>query len=234
MRASALAVPRVASSLKPMSWIWVAIPVAADLSRSATERKTVPASRQPRSGRRLRLGEGCREVPRDAHHLAGGAHLRAEQDIGPREAVEGQHRLLDAHVTGGDLVRQIQSASFSPSMIRQASLATGSPIALETNGTVRDARGLASITCSPSLPWIANCTFSRPTTPSALAIPVAWARISSSISPPSECGGSTQAESPEWIPASSTCCMIPAIHTSSPSHSASTSTSTESSRKRSR
>ncbi len=31
-------------------------------------------------------------------------------------------------------------------MIRQASFASGTPTALETNGTVRDARGLASIT----------------------------------------------------------------------------------------
>ena len=30
------------------------------------------------------------------------------------------------------------------------------------------------------------------------------------MSGPSECGGSTQALSPEWIPASSTCCMIAA------------------------
>ena len=41
-------------------------------------------------------------------------------------------------------------------------------------------------------------------------------------------------ESPEWMPASSTCCMIPPIQTSSPSHSASTSTSIAFSRKRSR
>ncbi len=34
----------------------------------------------------------------------------------------------------------------SPSMIRQASFASGTPTALDTNGTVRDARGLASIT----------------------------------------------------------------------------------------
>ena len=38
------------------------------------------------------------------------------------------------------------SASRSPSITRQAILASGSPVALETNGTVRDARGLASIT----------------------------------------------------------------------------------------
>ncbi len=58
----------------------------------------------------------------------------------------------------------------SPSSTRVASLASGSPIAFETNGTVRDARGLASITYSSS-PWIAYWTLSSPTTPSALAIP---------------------------------------------------------------
>ena len=39
-----------------------------------------------------------------------------------------------------------RSAMRSPSMIRHAIFASGTPIALETNGTVRDARGLASIT----------------------------------------------------------------------------------------
>ena len=39
-----------------------------------------------------------------------------------------------------------RSASFSPSIRRQAIFASGTPIALETNGTVRDARGLASMT----------------------------------------------------------------------------------------
>ena len=38
------------------------------------------------------------------------------------------------------------SASFSPSISRQAIFAIGAPIALLTNGTVRDARGFASIT----------------------------------------------------------------------------------------
>ena len=45
-------------------------------------------------------------------------------------------------------------------------------------------------------------------------MPRVCSRICSSISSPSECGGSTQAESPEWIPASSTCCMMPPIQTS--------------------
>ena len=118
-------------------------------------------------------------------------------------------------------------------MIRQASFASGTPTALETNGTVREARGLASITYS-SPAWTAYCTFSSPTTPTASASSRVAQRICSSISSPSECGGRTQALSPEWTPASSTCCMIPPIHTSAPSHRASTSTSVASSRNRSR
>jgi hypothetical protein len=39
-----------------------------------------------------------------------------------------------------------RSASVAPSMIRAAALASGTAVALETNGTVRDARGLASST----------------------------------------------------------------------------------------
>ena len=38
------------------------------------------------------------------------------------------------------------SASFSPSIRRQAIFASGTPMAFDTNGTVREARGLASIT----------------------------------------------------------------------------------------
>jgi hypothetical protein len=37
-------------------------------------------------------------------------------------------------------------------MSRQAIFASGTPIALDTNGTVREARGLASITYSSSSP----------------------------------------------------------------------------------
>ena len=40
----------------------------------------------------------------------------------------------------------LKSASFSPAMMRAAILATGMPITLATNGTVREARGLTSST----------------------------------------------------------------------------------------
>ena len=101
----------------------------------------------------------------------------------------------------------------SPSMSRQAIFASGTPIALETNGTVREARGLASMTNRRPSSVTAYWMLMSPTVFRPSAMPRVCARISSSISGPSECGGSTQALSPEWIPASSTCCMIPPIQT---------------------
>ena len=124
-----------------------AMPTAAALSGSVTVRKTVPRGRQRDARRGLRLGERGREVLGDAHDLAGRAHLRAEQPVGAVEAVERQHRLLDARRGRpvGSAGRS-RSAIRSPSITRQAILASGTPVALDTNGTVRDARGLASIT----------------------------------------------------------------------------------------
>jgi hypothetical protein len=46
----------------------------------------------------------------------------------------------------------------------------------------------------------------------------------------SECGGSTLAESPEWMPASSMCCITPPMTTRLPSATQSTSTSMASAR----
>ena len=43
-------------------------------------------------------------------------------------------------------VGSLKEASFSPAMTRAAILATGTPITLATNGTVREARGLTSST----------------------------------------------------------------------------------------
>ena len=53
-------------------------------------------------------------------------------------------------------------------MTLAASFAKGTPVALLTNGTVREARGLTSSTYTRS-PFSANCTFMRPITPSSVA-----------------------------------------------------------------
>ena len=54
--------------------------------------------------------------------------------------------------------------------MRAAIFASGTPVALETNGTVREARGFTSRMKMPrpSL-CTANCTFIRPSTPSSRA-----------------------------------------------------------------
>ena len=75
---------------------------------------------------------------------------------------------------------------------------------------------------------MANWIFSRPLTCKAIASFLVCFLISSIILSESEYGGSVQVESPEWIPASSICSIIPAMITSSPSDMASTSTSIES------
>ena len=108
-------------------------------------------------------------------------------------------------------------------------MAQGTPVALETNGTVREALGLTSNRYSrPSL--TAYWMFIRPRTPISKARAwVAW-RISSIMALPRVWAGRTQAESPECTPACSICSMMPATTQSSPSHTASTSISTASSR----
>ena len=94
----ASAVPRVATIRKPRS--------CSDLGDRAGRRlvgvghgdEGRALGRQRRAGRGLGLGERAGEVARDAHDLAGRAHLRAEDGVRALEAVERQDRLLDADV----------------------------------------------------------------------------------------------------------------------------------------
>ena len=75
--------------------------------------------------------------------------------------------------------------------------------------------------------------FMSPITPISEAISRVCSLILSTILSGRVAGGSTHALSPEWMPASSMCSMIPPITVILPSQTASTSTSTASSRKRS-
>ena len=108
------------------------------------------------------LANARAEVGVEAHHLAGRLHLRAEHGVdvaavGRAEPVERHHRLLDRDRRVGRQVAAVagrrQQAlgaqllrSSRPSITRAAALASGVAVALETNGTVRLARGLASRT----------------------------------------------------------------------------------------
>ena len=121
----------------------------------------------------------------------------------------------------------------APTIVRAATFTSGTPVALATNGTVRLARGLASIT-NTWFAFTAYCTLMRPTTSSSVAMARVWPSITAMVSGLSEYGGSAQAESPECTPASSTCSMTPPMITSPvTSRMASTSTSVASSRNRS-
>src|SRR6185437_8218346 len=69
-----------------------------------------------------------------------------------------------------------RAASDSPNITRAAYDASGSPMALDTNGIVRLARGFTSSTYTvPSL--IANWTLMSPITPNALASATVCSRI---------------------------------------------------------
>ena len=95
-------------------------------------------------------------------------------------------------------------------------MASGTAVALDTNGTVRDARGFASSTYSTPAAS-AYCTLSSPRTPTPRAI-LCVASLTAAMSPrPRVIGGSAHAESPEWIPASSMCSITPPRYSSDPS-----------------
>ena len=102
-------------------------------------------------------------------------------------------------------------------MQRAAILASGMPVALDTNGTVREARGFTSsrkmVSSPSSLVWMANWVFISPTTFSALASSTTCLRSSAWVFAESEYGGSEHDESPECTPASSMCSMTPPIST---------------------
>ncbi|CAB4370454.1 unannotated protein [freshwater metagenome] len=83
-----------------------------------------------------------------------------------------------------------------PTASRAAALANATPVALLTNGTVREARGFASKTNNcESL--IANWILIKPTTPTALAIFVVASLIVAIALVSSDMDGNTHALSPE-------------------------------------
>ena len=118
-------------------------------------------------------------------------------------------------------------------MTLAAIFASDVPVAFDRYGTVRDARGFTSSTYTTSS-LVANCTFISPTTPSARAMRRVCSRIVCRWRSGQRNGGTTHELSPEWMPASSMCSMMPPMITAPVlSATASTSNSNASSRNRS-
>ena len=146
----AAAVPAVATMVKPRSAKRRAAVRPAGLSRSASERNT-----EPRSGSLL---------PTAVWLLAKATpKVRSMPMTSPVERISGPRRVStpkrskgsaasftatcpppSAPALAGMSPSARSSASVAPTMSRAATLASGTAVALETNGTVRLARGLAS------------------------------------------------------------------------------------------
>ena len=108
-------------------------------SAAAAGRPRAPPWRRPWAGRR--------RSPSPRRSSAS----PAEHGIGAGETGEGQHGRLDGHLPGRALAGGLsqgrsRSVKRRPAMSRHAASTRLIPVALLANGTVRDARGLASST----------------------------------------------------------------------------------------
>ena len=123
------------------------VPAPAALSVSVTVMKTVPPSGSDAPAAAWAFANAVGKSPAipitsPVERISGPSNESA-----PKKRLKGRTASLTATyspLTGSAGRRS--SLSGVPSAIRHASLASGRPIALDTNGTVRDARGFASMT----------------------------------------------------------------------------------------
>ena len=139
-------VPRVAHSVKPMSASWRAMWSTRSLSRSFTELKTLPSV-----GRGLNAliwdlakamsGSGSMPITSPVDFISGPSTTSM-----PGKRPQGKTASFTQWYSGVISRVKPSSSSVLPAMTCAASLARGLPMALETNGTVREARGFTSMT----------------------------------------------------------------------------------------
>ena len=247
LRRSTWAVPDVASTSKPSSASRFTGKMIERLSRSATDTNTRPSVGSPPNAAACDFANACgkslsKPMTSPVERISGPSTVSTTWPSAVRNRLNGSTASLTASgaprssvppsPSAGRTPAARSSAIDSPTMTRAAALDIEVPVALDTNGTVRDARGFASSTYRTS-ETSAYCTLSRPRTPTPFAMASVERRMRSISAVDSDTGGSTQAESPEWMPASSMCSMTPPRNISSPSYRASTSISIASSRKRS-
>ena len=152
---SAAAVPRVASSVKPKIVQFLAERGEVLFVAVIDTEKNRAFTRQALSGSELRFCERQSVRRGNAHDFARRAHLRAENRVDAAEFVEGKYRrfhgveFVDGNFGNAVVVApaaRFMSASFLPAIKRAATFASGTPVALLTYGTVREARGFTSRT----------------------------------------------------------------------------------------
>ena len=169
-----------------------------------------------------------------AHHLAGRLHLRAEQGVFARELLEGEDGRLDEEVHGIALGRQPRArratppprAAPRPAPSERRSPWTRTEPCARRAGSPPERRARSALRGELDVDEAADR--SAPGEPARRVAHLGRAAPECTFQ-----AGSTEKESPEWIPASSMCCWMPPIQVSVPSESASTSYSNASSRNRS-
>ena len=198
---SARAVPEVAISSKPIATSRRARPTIISLACGlATLRKILPfcGSRMPAAIwllAKAMLKRSLTPITSPVLRISGPSTMST-----PANFTNGKTLSFTLTCAGTGSESTPCSASVMPAIAFTATFATGRPVALATNGTVRLARGFTSITYSVGFPssfLTANCTFMRPTTLRARAMLIAAFLISSTTSTDRLCGGMQQAESPE-------------------------------------
>ena len=189
-RSSTPAVPFVASRRNPRSASRFAGKTIARLSRLATDTNTVPLVGRPAPVATSAFASAIPGSRVDPHDLAGRLHLRPEDGVDAGEPAERQDRGLHRGVRQMPVAmrvgRQHAVGARDPRGCRPASTsvairASETPIAFDTNGTVREARGFASRTQNRSS-LTASWRFSSPRTPSRRASRRVMSSISSSSS----------------------------------------------------
>ena len=161
LRRSTCAVPCVASSSKPRSASTLMGKTIARLSRLATETKIRPEVGSPHRAPIWVLANAGPKVSAmpmtsPVERISGPSTESTTRPSAVRNRLNG--RIASLTETGasmgssppspraGSMPSARSCAIVAPSMIREAALASGTPVALATNGTVREARGLASST----------------------------------------------------------------------------------------
>ena len=179
------AVPEVASSSKPRSTYWRATSATKRLSRSFTDRNTLPPSGSfwPAPHCPLRKASskvGAIPMTSPVERISGPSRMST-----PGKRRNGKTDSLTDTYPERRMDQGSSSLRVLPSITCVARRGRGTPVALETNGAVREARGFTSrMNTIPSL--TANWMFIRPTTRSSLARATVWRSISATVSAGSE------------------------------------------------
>ena len=129
-----------------MAWNRRAMTVAAGLSLSLTVSITCPASGRPLPAEICALANAVPNA--SAMPITSPVERISGPRIGSNSRNLANGKTASFTATYGAMTSAVKpmSLSFSPSMTRAASDASGTPMVLETNGMVRDARGLTSST----------------------------------------------------------------------------------------